>query len=765
MAGPDAAPTICMVLSEHLTNHYAGPLAQGAVAAAAKLGVRLVLYSPLNILMDRRDLTAAELPLLPRNADAYLLPSNVADEVFAPLRRKGAPLLTYAGVRPGLPSIGPDNRAGARAATAHLIAHGRRRIAHLTGLPDSDESHERHAGYREALEAAGLPYDERLVAAGCFRVQEAEDATAEWLRQGLRFDALFAANDLEARGAMDVLARAGLRVPDDVAVVGFDDSIGSDALNPPLSSVRQSAFQLGWDALTLLAARTPLPARTLVPVGLVTRRSCGCTPTPAAGDWAAALADLMGAGQGPLVTPAQAQAWVAPLGRALERGEWQAALDHALAEAFAQRWQPWALRSYLRHWQHQAPDPAAALVLVNAAKDRLDDTLDQRRLGSQIARGRRLDAITYVIDLLREYGYEQSSEAALRYMVNSGPQSSLIVQRVASDTLSALRVDARAGAETWQGDVDAFPPPAWLAPGDTMLLMPIDAGPQQTQLVGVVEHGGPEHLELNDLLLRSINTYRSVTTLHETLRELDAARSVQLSLLPRRSPVSAEYDIAGATRAARQVGGDLYGYYERPGGALAVALGDVAGKGLPAALLMSACVTALAGTIPAGLAPGLTLSQIHLVLQPSVGPGQNAALCLVYLDGDVARIANAGSIAPFVCAANGVRTVEVGGLPLGTPLSGMRSYEEAELQLAPGELVVLVSDGIVEAMNERHEMYGFSRLERTLAAGPRTSAEAMLAHILADVAAFAGDTEAHDDMAIVVVRRRVGVSGENPVLP
>jgi LacI family transcriptional regulator len=754
MAGSDASPTICMVLSEHLTNHYAGPLAQGAVAAAARRGVRLVLYSPLNILMDRRDLTAAELPLLPRSADAYLLPANVADEVLAPLADRGAPVLTYAGARPGLPSIGPDNRAGARAATAHLIAHGRRRIAHLAGLPDSDESHERHTGYREALAAAGLPYDEQLVAAGCFRVQEAADATAEWLRQGLRFDALFAANDLEARGAIDVLGRAGLRVPDDVAVVGFDDSIGSDALEPPLSSVRQSAFQLGWDALMVLAVGTPLPARTLVPVALVTRRSCGCTPAAAAPDWATTLADLMGAGQGPLVTPAQAASWVAPLGQALDEGEWQAALDTALAEAFANRWQPWALRSYLRRWLHQAIDSAAALSLVNAAKDHLDETLDQRRLRSQIAHARRLDAITYVIDLLREYGYEQSSEAALRYMVNSGPQSALTVQRVVAAAVSALRVDARTGTEAWQGQADAFPPPAWLLPGDTMLLMPIDAGPQQTQLVGVVEHGGSEHLELNDLLLRSINTYRSVTTLHETLRELDAARSVQLSLLPRRAPLSSEYDIAGATRAARQVGGDLYGYYERPDGALAIALGDVAGKGLPAALLMSACVTALGGVIPAGLAPGLTLSQLHQVLQPSVGPGQNAAVCLVYLDGGIARVANAGSIAPFVCTEAGVRGVEVGGLPLGTPLSALRAYEEAELHLAPGDLLVLVSDGIVEAMNERREMYGFGRLERTLAAGPRTSAEAMLGHLLADVGVFAGDTEAHDDMAIVVVRRR-----------
>jgi hypothetical protein len=82
MAKRVALPTVCLVLSEHLTNHYVGPLARGASAAAARLGVRLVMYSPLNVRMDRRDFTPAELPMLPRRADAFLVPSNVADDIL-----------------------------------------------------------------------------------------------------------------------------------------------------------------------------------------------------------------------------------------------------------------------------------------------------------------------------------------------------------------------------------------------------------------------------------------------------------------------------------------------------------------------------------------------------------------------------------------------------------------------------------------------------------------------------------------------------------
>jgi hypothetical protein len=372
----------------------------------------------------------------------------------------------------------------------------------------------------------------------------------------------------------------------------------------------------------------------------------------------------------------------------------------------------------------------------------------------RLERSSRLNAITYVLDLLREYNYEQSVEPVLRFMVGGGPLAALSAQRgAAAESISAQRVGA-GGGEQWQGPAAAFPPQSWLAPGEAMLCMPMESGVQQRTLFGVVEGPGRAHIDLDDQLLRSINTYRSITVLNETRRELDAARSVQLSLLPRQSPASERYDVAGATRAARQVGGDLYGYYTRAGGDLALALGDVAGKGMPAALLMSACATALAGAIPNGLPPGRTLAQIHLMLLPSIGHGQNAAICLAYLDGPRVRIANAGAVAPMALDRDGVRVVDVGGLPLGTPLSGLLPYAEVELQLAPGDMLILSSDGIVEAINQAGELYGFERFLAAIDCGPRESAQRMLAHLFDAVAAFSGESEMHDDMAIVVARFR-----------
>lgn len=754
------AHTTCVVLSEHLSNHYVGPLVRGALAAAAELGARVLLYSPLSIYLDRRDFTAADLPLLPRSADSYLVPANLSDEVIAACRQTGATLLSYAGGRAGLPMIGPDNRAGARAATAHLIGHGRRRIAHLAGLPDSVEAAERLAGYREALAAAGLPFEPALVVYGHFRSQEAEAAVEGLIAEGPPFDAIFAANDLEARGALHALARAGLRVPDDVALAGFDDMAGSDILDPPLTTVRQSAFQLGWDALALLArsGRGPLPALTATPVQLVVRQSCGCAPAArAAGGWAEQLVARFGSGQAPLLTAADVRAWVAPLEEALAGGaDPGPALAAALERIEGRGAYAPALRDYLELWRARrvaaGADPAAALARAAAAKDALAALLERRALGESLERSSRLNAITYVLDLLRVYNYEHFVEPVLRYMVESGPSAAISLQRGAAPGAAVAQRVSAGAVEQWQGPTADFPPAHWLAPGEAMLLMPMMAGAQQHMLFGVIEGQGRAHIDLDDQLLRAINTYRAVMVLNETLRELDAARSVQLSLLPRAAPVSERYDIAGATMAARQVGGDLYGYYARGGGELAIALGDVAGKGLPAALLMSACATALAGTVWRGLPPAHTLAQIHQMLMPSVGPGQNAAICLAFLDGPAVRIANAGAVAPMLLGAGGVRVVEVGGLPLGTPLSGLLPYAEVELRLAPGDVLILSSDGIVEAMSEAGEIYGFERFLASIARSPGASAQQILDHLLAEVAAFAGEAERHDDMALVVAR-------------
>lgn len=759
-------PTLCMVLSEHLTNHYAGPLARGAAYAATALGCRLIIYSLLDINLTSRDLTLDDLPLLPQRVDGYILPGCVVEEVIQYCRGTGAALLTYAGRHPGIPTIGPDNRASARAAVAHLIAHGRRRIVHLLGVVGNGEAEERYAGYRQALADAGIPYDPTLVVPGNFRLGDSQLAVAALLAGGVSFDAIFAANDFSARGALSALESAGRRVPEDVALVGFDDAAGSEVLDPPLTTVRQSAFQIGWDAVVTLDRQqrgARLPDEVAVPIQLVLRESCGCrTWTPGAtSDWEEQLAARLGIGQGPIVQPAEVMAWLAPLDQALDRpDDWIQRFDAAITRARERSWYVHALCDYLPVWRtrHLArrADPNALDALINRAKDCFIQSQEARHSRERLEREDRLNALTYLIDLLRQYQEEQIIEIAMRHLVHSGAHSALTALRsiAPNSTITAQHVHGAAVSQHWQGSIAEFPPASWLAPGDTLLLMPLIGRTQHQGLIGLIERDTLTHIDLDDLVLRSINTYRSIALLNETLRELEIARTVQRSLLPRRVPSCPDYDIAGASYSARQVGGDLYGYYSRPDDQLALAVGDVVGKGMPAALLMSACVTTLAAMIKVGLGPGPTLSQTHQALQPYMGHAQYAAVCLAYLDGPQVRVANAGGMAPLVRDRRSTRVLEASGLPLGTPLSDRQPYGEISVQLDPSDMLILSSDGIVEATNGQGELYGFERFVAAIASGPRENAEMMLVHLFAEVTAFAGEAEMHDDMTIVIARYR-----------
>lgn len=165
-----------------------------------------------------------------------------------------------------------DNVQGARSAVEHLVASGRRRIATITGPDDMLAAVDRRTGWREALQAAGLPAD--ALAAGDFTEDSGADAARTLLARWPDLDGLFVANDLMARGALRTLADAGRAVPDDVAVVGYDDSPVATAMRPELTTVSQPSETMGRRMAELLlallsgAAVEPVP---LLPTTLVRR--------------------------------------------------------------------------------------------------------------------------------------------------------------------------------------------------------------------------------------------------------------------------------------------------------------------------------------------------------------------------------------------------------------------------------------------------------------------------------------------------------------
>jgi DNA-binding LacI/PurR family transcriptional regulator len=172
-----------------------------------------------------------------------------------------------------------DNLEGARAAVDHLIRLGHRRIGHVAGLPSIPSTGERLAGYRAALEAAGIPLDPALVRHGNSKHESGRDLTGELLDLPDPPTALFTGNNLITLGALETIHGRGRRIPEDLALVGFDDMYWAISLNPPLTAVSQPGYEIGRRAAELLFQRVAEPdrppAKVVLRTTLVVRRSCG----------------------------------------------------------------------------------------------------------------------------------------------------------------------------------------------------------------------------------------------------------------------------------------------------------------------------------------------------------------------------------------------------------------------------------------------------------------------------------------------------------
>jgi DNA-binding LacI/PurR family transcriptional regulator len=174
-----------------------------------------------------------------------------------------------------------DNVAGAARAVAHLVAGGRRSIATITGRQDMPAGHDRLVGYRKGLQTAGIAYDETLTETGDFTREGGARAMRLLLGKHPRLDAVFAASDMMAEAALQTLAEAGRRVPEDVAMIGFDDHPLAATLEPPLSSVRQPIEEMGREMARLLIDSIQSPDRQPRNVILSTRLEVRASSAPA----------------------------------------------------------------------------------------------------------------------------------------------------------------------------------------------------------------------------------------------------------------------------------------------------------------------------------------------------------------------------------------------------------------------------------------------------------------------------------------------------
>ncbi|BDP43369.1 LacI family transcriptional regulator (plasmid) [Deinococcus aetherius] len=262
------------VLTQDISSPFYGEALRGVEQGLAGSGYVPVFMS--GHWHEKEETEAIDL-LLARRVDAMLILGGVTPDAGL---REVAGRVPLVAIGRSLPDLGRqclrvDNRHGAFLATRHLIELGHRSIAHIAGIPSHRDAQDRLEGYREALADAGIGFDPDLVLAGDFLEHSGFLATTRLVEGRGFFTAIFAANDQMAYGARLALHRKGLRVPEDISLVGFDDLAGSAYTCPPLTTVRQPVHEMGRAAarcvLRMLAGQPP--ALPPLQVQLVLRES------------------------------------------------------------------------------------------------------------------------------------------------------------------------------------------------------------------------------------------------------------------------------------------------------------------------------------------------------------------------------------------------------------------------------------------------------------------------------------------------------------
>jgi len=235
-------------------------------------------------------------------------------------------------------------------------------------------------------------------------------------------------------------------------------------------------------------------------------------------------------------------------------------------------------------------------------------------------------------------------------------------------------------------------------------------------------------------------------------RDLAMARELQFRLLPPSLPKLANLDIAAKFVPARAIGGDLYDFVNYSLSRTAIVVGDVSGKGAPAAIYAALVAGILRTHAPIEPAPAEMLSAVNFSLGERRIEGQFVSLIYAVWDDEnrVLRVANSGLPRPIYCHDGQVQIIEATGLPLG--LFDDAEYEEFTFRAKPGDMFVFFSDGILDASNGAGELFGRSKLEQIVNADPNASAEAVVKAIFKAVAEHASGQDAFDDQTVVAIR-------------
>lgn len=271
--------TIGLVLNNMHTDFFA-PLLRGIATVVSENQYNLLVAtykSPAR--------STSQPPIGPHNTDGMLVfADSLSEDHLTHLCQNKFPLVLIHRTPPvnlKIPFVTVENKAATRRIVDHLIeVHGRRSILFVRGPFDQEDTHWREKGYRDSLNAHNINLDQALMIDGEFNGEVAYQNIKKLLAQGkIQFDAVFSGDDDAAIGVLTALHEAGIRVPEDVSIVGFDDSRLAAYVNPPLTTVRAPTEEVGRSAANLLFGmirELPTAPVTLFPTEIIIRRSCGC---------------------------------------------------------------------------------------------------------------------------------------------------------------------------------------------------------------------------------------------------------------------------------------------------------------------------------------------------------------------------------------------------------------------------------------------------------------------------------------------------------
>jgi serine phosphatase RsbU (regulator of sigma subunit)/DNA-binding LacI/PurR family transcriptional regulator len=805
------------VFIEWFTDGYTDPIFDEIVTAARERDVDVVCFmgnlAPTDFPVPRRNIT--QILAAPETLDGLLVvtlghawtPEQIPEFVktFEPL-----PMASVTVPWETHPRVMVENEAGLRDGIRHLIrTHHRRRIGFVRGPESSEEAETRYRVYREVLEEHGIPFDPALVAPGLYIRRNGVEAIRLWLdERKVTFDAVVAANDGMALGVRKELEDRNIRIPETVALMGFDDEEEVRFVKPPLTTVRQPLRLHGRTAFEVLFAQMrgeKVPAITVLRSELILRSSCGCAPSDA--DPALAEPDETGsparfselanvafsrltAGEGgatnalPIVVESFATAAAtgdgAPFLRALgdffeivarKRGDVGGAV-RAMRELGVR---------VRRHFAPGAPKREKLNRLLEAGA-LLASEAAERAQAVQRARA---------VDLTRLlFGMSQD----LSSIVDLPTMREVIGRHLPEFKIGRCFVciyeEGKVPAETARLVLAHDPrrpvdiPPEGIAFSCRQLL-PLDLVPDDapsTFLVGpmlrteptpigyiVLERGVAEGIVYDGLFDQIGSTYKRIRLLEELEqkrrateererleKELRIAASIQTGVLPRSIHVEG-LEISGFMQPASEVGGDYYDVIPVENGCW-IGIGDVAGHGLAAGLVMlmlQSAIGALTRQSP-GASPTQILPIANDVLFDNIRrrmlQDEHITLMLLRYDRSGSVLFSGAHEEILICRARDGRVdvVSSTGPWLGAAADIRAHVSERSCRLEPGDVMLLYTDGITEARNAEGKFFGVERLIAALARERRRSVDEIRDAVVAEVRAWMASQD--DDLTLLIAR-------------